>query len=177
MAPKRTRKRKPPQTDPAASPTDEAPPQCSAPGCKLAALPGQKTCAVHGLLDIGEAAARKRAVQAKRQGDVFMAALFGFAPSLIALARPLVNQAAQDVGAGQVPFRRSLTPPPPPEAPDPFAVLGLEATASVEAVRERQRQYAQIFHPDRGGGPAAAAKLQEINAAAAEVMKRLKGAA
>lgn len=171
---KRARKRR--STD---DPQEQEQPQrvpCDTPGCKLPALPGQKTCVAHSLCDTTEDWAKREAARAKRNGDLLKAALFGFAPSAIAILRPLVSQAAVEVSRGQVPFRRAAprSPTPPPSPPDPFAALGLEPSATIEEVRERQRQYAQIFHPDRGGGPAAAAKLAEINAAAAEALKRLR---
>ena len=48
---------------------------------------------------------------------------------------------------------------------DPFAVLGVEPDASLDAVAERYRRLAKQWHPDRGGGDEAARRMAEINAA------------
>jgi hypothetical protein len=48
---------------------------------------------------------------------------------------------------------------------DPFAALDLPAGASAEEAAEAYRRLAKRWHPDRGGGAAAAARMAEINAA------------
>ncbi len=62
-----------------------------------------------------------------------------------------------------------------PQSADPFAVLGLDRTATVESVRARQRELARIFHVDVGGGAAANERMVEINAAADEAIRILQG--
>ncbi|MEA2288014.1 MAG: hypothetical protein QOD55_11 [Solirubrobacteraceae bacterium] len=48
---------------------------------------------------------------------------------------------------------------------DPFAVLGIEPGASPQEAGAAYRRLAKRWHPDRGGGPAAAARMAEINVA------------
>jgi hypothetical protein len=48
---------------------------------------------------------------------------------------------------------------------DPYAVLGLPQGASPEAAAAAWRRLAKRWHPDRGGGENAAARMAEINAA------------
>jgi hypothetical protein len=48
---------------------------------------------------------------------------------------------------------------------DPFAALELPPGASPEEVGRAYRHLAKRWHPDRGGGAAAAARMAEINAA------------
>jgi DnaJ-like protein len=48
---------------------------------------------------------------------------------------------------------------------DPFATLDLESGASPEDVVAAYRRLAKRWHPDRGGGAVAAARMAEINAA------------
>ena len=48
---------------------------------------------------------------------------------------------------------------------DPFAALDLPPGASPEEVASAYRSLAKRWHPDRGGGAAAAARMAEINAA------------
>lgn len=48
---------------------------------------------------------------------------------------------------------------------DPFAVLGLDASASAAELAAAHRRLAKRWHPDRGGGPAAERRMAEINAA------------
>ena len=58
---------------------------------------------------------------------------------------------------------------------DPFAVLGLDRSATEQDVRSRQRELARIFHTDAGGGAAANERMAEVNAAADEAIRILKG--
>jgi hypothetical protein len=48
---------------------------------------------------------------------------------------------------------------------DPFAALELPAGASAQEIGAAYRRLAKRWHPDRGGGAAAAARMAEINAA------------
>ncbi len=48
---------------------------------------------------------------------------------------------------------------------DPLSVLGLKPGSSAEEVEEAYRQLAKQWHPDRGGGPEAAARMAQINVA------------
>jgi len=57
---------------------------------------------------------------------------------------------------------------------DPFVVLGLEKGCAEADIRKRQREFAAILHADKGGGPTAAARLAEINTAAAACLKIVK---
>jgi hypothetical protein len=51
------------------------------------------------------------------------------------------------------------------EAMDPFAALELPPGASAQDAGAAYRRLAKRWHPDRGGGAAAAARMTEINAA------------
>jgi hypothetical protein len=48
---------------------------------------------------------------------------------------------------------------------DPYAILGVSATAGEQEVSEAYREQAKRWHPDRGGGEEAARRMAEINAA------------
>jgi hypothetical protein len=48
---------------------------------------------------------------------------------------------------------------------DPFSVLGLPPGASPEEASAAYRELAKRWHPDRGGGPDAVARMAEINLA------------
>jgi hypothetical protein len=48
---------------------------------------------------------------------------------------------------------------------DPHAVLGVGADADLRAITAAYRALAKRWHPDRGGGPEAARRMAEINAA------------
>jgi DnaJ-like protein len=48
---------------------------------------------------------------------------------------------------------------------DPLSVLGLQPGASVAEVEDAYRRLAKRWHPDRGGGPEAAARMAQINVA------------
>src|SRR3954469_13633403 len=48
---------------------------------------------------------------------------------------------------------------------DPFSVLGVAPGASPGEVSAAYREQAKRWHPDRGGGAAAAARMAEINVA------------
>ena len=48
---------------------------------------------------------------------------------------------------------------------DPYAILGVSATAVESEVAAAYREQAKRWHPDRGGGEEAARRMAEINAA------------
>jgi hypothetical protein len=48
---------------------------------------------------------------------------------------------------------------------DPYAILGVSATAVESEVTAAYREQAKRWHPDRGGGEEAARRMAEINAA------------
>src|SRR3954447_22069563 len=48
---------------------------------------------------------------------------------------------------------------------DPFAALDLPPGASAQEIADAYRSLAKRWHPDRGGGAVAAARMAEINAA------------
>ena len=52
---------------------------------------------------------------------------------------------------------------------DPYAILGLPHSASVEEVKRRYRQLSNVYHPDIKGGYEAAMKL--LNNAYEQIMK------
>ncbi len=57
-------------------------------------------------------------------------------------------------------------------APDPFAVLGVATTATLDEVRAARRRLAKELHPDRGGD---AARMQEVNQAFDQAVRVLLG--
>jgi DnaJ domain len=48
---------------------------------------------------------------------------------------------------------------------DPYAILGISATAGEQDVAAAYRELAKRWHPDQGGGEEAARRMAEINAA------------
>jgi hypothetical protein len=48
---------------------------------------------------------------------------------------------------------------------DPYAILGISATAGEKEVAAAYRELAKRWHPDQGGGEEAAGRMAEINAA------------
>ena len=54
---------------------------------------------------------------------------------------------------------------------DPYAVLGLPLSASLEEVKRRYRQLSQIYHPDKEGGYEEAMKL--LNSAYHQIVKEI----
>lgn len=144
----------------------EAPRKCDVPGCHIDAAPGQKRCAVHALISQLGKQAQKAVRRAERDQDFFGSLLAKAGAFGLEALDPLVARAS-------APKPKQAAGTSPTE-PDPFAVLGLEKNCSSADVRARQRQLAAIFHPDRGGGAQAAARLAEINNAAAAVLKILR---
>jgi len=57
-------------------------------------------------------------------------------------------------------------------AMDPYTVLGLPRDATLDQVKTRQKQLAEIYHPDREGGNLDAMKL--VNNAADEIVRKMK---
>jgi DnaJ-domain-containing protein 1 len=57
---------------------------------------------------------------------------------------------------------------------DPYAVLGLPATASLVEVKKRYRQLSMIYHPDREGGYTEA--MKRVNEAYEKIMTEKEGA-
>jgi hypothetical protein len=55
---------------------------------------------------------------------------------------------------------------------DPFAVLGVHPTATLDEVRAARRRLAKELHPDRGGD---AVRMQEVNRAFDQVVRSLLG--
>ena len=55
---------------------------------------------------------------------------------------------------------------------DPFAVLGLDRSADLAAVRAARRRMAFDLHPDRGGDPV---RMQQVNAAFDACVAHLTG--
>lgn len=68
--------------------------------------------------------------------------------------------------------KRPASPPPPPRD-DPRTILhfGSQEPLTRDAIKRRQRQLAEIFHPDRGGSVEA---MQKINAAAEALLSQLR---
>ena len=56
-------------------------------------------------------------------------------------------------------------------AVDPYAVLGLPHSASLEDVKKRYKQLAMIYHPDKEGGDEGAMKL--LNSAYHQIEKEI----
>jgi DnaJ-class molecular chaperone len=52
-----------------------------------------------------------------------------------------------------------------PESPDPYAVLGVPATATPEEIGRAYRRLARSLHPDTAGDQASAARFAEASAA------------
>jgi len=57
---------------------------------------------------------------------------------------------------------------------DPYAVLGVPPTASLEEVKKRYRQLSMIYHPDREGGYSEA--MKRVNEAYEQILKEKEGA-
>lgn len=148
---------------------------CAAPGCQITTL-GSKYCLAHEII-LGSREKYER--RAKRSGgDIWSAVTaggLGVLSQLVSNVSTEVEGAVANLLRGQV---RAPGAPAAPTAPtDPFVVLGLDpATATDKTVREMQRKLAAIYHSDRGNDAAAEAKLKEINAAAAECLKRVRKA-
>ena len=58
---------------------------------------------------------------------------------------------------------------------DPYAVLGLPPTASLEEVKKRYRKLTMIYHPDREGGYTEA--MKRVNEAYEQITKEKEGVA
>ena len=56
---------------------------------------------------------------------------------------------------------------------EPYAVLGVPLTASLEEVKKRYRQLSMIYHPDREGGYSEA--MKRVNEAYEQILKEKEG--
>lgn len=65
------------------------------------------------------------------------------------------------------------TPQPTTTVADAYKVLGLPPTASLDEVKRRYKQLAQLYHPDREGGYTPA--MQRLNRAYEEIVKEKRG--
>jgi hypothetical protein len=121
---------------------------------------------LHEMIDINQ---RRLEKQAKTNGDLTtQVLLFG-----LTWLGPVISKATQP--RPQPAPRAPAGAAPSGAVPDPFAVLGLEEKGcTVEVVRRRQREFAKILHADKGGGPAATARLVDVNNAAAACIERLR---
>lgn len=162
----------------------EPPPPCKQPGCTLPSV-GEESpyCVLHEMIASGKRSLQAKGRRAKKGGDVITSALYQFgvagldmlAPALAPVVGRTTLEDAAKAGAAFFAGRggRSNSAPPPPAA-EPFAVLGLDPTATADQVRKTQQMLAKIYHPDINPSPAAAAKLKEVNEAAAACLKKLQ---
>jgi hypothetical protein len=167
-------------------PADEKPLVCAMPGCKDPPLDGDDFCAVHVFIfPVVESA--QKTIRKGGLENIVKGALTGLGASLgesllqagkLAIGR--YGAAATGPGpTGPIPnpfagFRAQRM-----QQKDPYAVLGLKPTATVDEIRARQRKFATLFHADRlGNDPELAklaeGKLKEINEAAALALKNAK---
>jgi hypothetical protein len=101
-----------------------------------------------------------------------------------------VAQAIDDLSMGRVPWRKAQEgappprpdgqarrPPSPPPKPNGLAtaytILGFKPgqKLTAEAVKDRRKELAKLFHPDRGGSTEA---MQRVNVAAERILAALK---
>jgi len=167
---------------------------CAVPDCKLPAAEGGKFCVVHEVMAGWKKKTQAQGRAADKKGEVVVGVLWRFGASVLDAVTPIVAgyvaKAAEDprAAAGNI-FNGARTAagaagqayqnwgrqlPVQPKA-DPFYVLGLAQTCTVEDVRKMQRKLAALYHSDRADDSVVTAKLVEINAAAAECLKILKG--
>ena len=57
---------------------------------------------------------------------------------------------------------------------DPYTVLGVPRTATLEEVKKRYRQLSMVYHPDREGGYSEA--MKRVNEAYNQILKEKEGA-
>jgi len=60
------------------------------------------------------------------------------------------------------------------EAPDPYALLGLSADASPKEVKQRYRELAKIYHPDKSRNPRSAELFMLIQEAYLTINRRIE---
>ena len=168
-----------------AAPKPPKPPE--QPKCEICGRPlpyqGERFCPVHAFLDLGAQYAAEQdkrgtvlghvAAMIARAGAGFVDTAYEQEMHKKAVFAARIAYAQRKTRAQQRAQQEQAQPPP---QVDPFATLGLDrADATAETVRARQRELARIFHTDLGGGPAAASRLAEFNAAADEAIKILRG--
>lgn len=177
------RKRKPtPDDEPLFEENNEPEPKsgeelgpCKVKGCKLTAMPGERYCAMHGLMINGMNYLKENGQEALARGDWAAGLLHGGLGTLLDVVGHALTKKVS-AGGFNIPFAGFPTgaPPPPPRL-DPFEVLGLDAaTATVEDVRRIQRELAKLYHTDKRDSHVSQAKLAEINAAATEAVALLQ---
>jgi hypothetical protein len=127
-------------------------------------------CLAHAVVDILTDGARK----AERRDDTIAAAVWKISAAFANYAneQDLAKKAAFAYAMHRQQRAQQAQQQAQQAKVDPFDVLGLPPTATKADVRMRQKQLAAIFHPDKGGGEYAERKLQEINAAVDEALKR-----
>lgn len=173
---KRKPKKKTPDDEPLFDKeTEEELGPCKVKGCKLTAIPGERYCALHGMMINGMNYLKENGQEAFANGDWSSGVLNG----LGSLALDVLGHAVARVTTPgvNIPFMNNpfAGPPPPPQKPDPFAILGLDpATATVEDVRKMQRELSKLYHADKKNEHVAQSKLAEINAAASEAVAILQ---
>jgi hypothetical protein len=141
-------------------------------GCKLTAMPGERYCAMHGLMINGMNYLKENGQEALARGDWAAGLLHGGLGTLLDVVGHALTKKVS-AGGFNIPF--AGVPPAPPPRVDPFAVLGLDAaTATVEDVRRMQRELAKLYHTDKANSHISQAKLAEINAAATEAIASLQ---
>jgi hypothetical protein len=157
------------------------------PTCEICNRPlpyaGERFCPLHALLDLGGQYAEEQqklgtvmghvAAMALRAGSSFLNNAYEQEMHKKAVFAARMYHAQRKMRAEQA--RKQAAQQQAPQRPDPFAVLGLDRGCSESDVRARQRELARIFHTDVGGGAAANDRMAEINAAADEAVRILKG--
>lgn len=78
-----------------------------------------------------------------------------------AFARRAAKAGAQRAAQGPQP---GFQPPPPPQGPLPWEVLGVTQDASVEEIKKAFRQKAMMYHPDRVGVDAPSHEKEQARA-------------
>lgn len=77
-------------------------------------------------------------------------------------------QEQNQIGQGAQPAQ-SITNPA-----DPYTVLGVPPTATLEEVKKRYRQLSMVYHPDREGGYNEA--MKRVNEAYKQILREKEGA-
>lgn len=148
----------------------EGPQQCTAAGCTLPALPGEKLCAPHYLVD----AAVDRAKRAFKKDNLAGGIGSALTAILLNAAGPAADRLVREV---KIPYAGSGVPRQPRRTPieDAFRTLGIDPKkATVEDVRRMQRNLAAIYHGDKADPAVAVSKMTEVNEAARICLEHLK---